>query len=157
MPIPILLYIGTIGERRISNLRIELHGLWASTSVLSCLLLAAISLPNWTALDNDVFITYYAFVVTLNMLITLLIVARLISTRAIIRKHMGAEHGSIYTSVSAMLIESAVLYSCFDLALIITFAMNAPGQYILQPVAGQIEVSRRTIMTNSLRIVKRPM
>jgi hypothetical protein len=142
MPIPILLYIGTIGKRHVLNFRIGLHGLSASFSVLSCLLLAAISLPNWTALDNDVFITYYAFVVTLNMLITLLIVARLISTRAIIRKHMGAEHGSIYTSVSAMLIESAVLYSVFDLAFIITLAKNAPGEYILQPLVGQIEVSR---------------
>jgi hypothetical protein len=142
MPIPILLYIGTIGERHILNFRIEADDLPASPSVLSCLLLAAISLPTWTALDNDTFLIYYAFVVTLNLLITLLIVARVISMRTVIRRYMGAEHCSVYISVSAMLIESAVLYSCFDLALIITVAMNAPGQYILQPVAGQIEVSR---------------
>ncbi|EIN05001.1 hypothetical protein PUNSTDRAFT_75406 [Punctularia strigosozonata HHB-11173 SS5] len=119
MPVPVLLYIGSI--------------------VLSCLLLAELSLPTWTALGNDTTITYYSFVVALNMLITLLIVVRLMSTRATVRKYLGPEHGSLYTSVSALLIESAVLYSAIDLAFIITFALNSNGAYILQPIVGQLE------------------
>ncbi|EIN10129.1 hypothetical protein PUNSTDRAFT_43150 [Punctularia strigosozonata HHB-11173 SS5] len=103
MPIPVLLYIGSI------------------------------------ALGNDTTITYYSFVVALNMLITLLIVARLMSTRATVRKYLGPEHGSLYTSVSALLIESAFIYSAIDLAFIITFALNSTGTYILQPIVGQLE------------------
>jgi hypothetical protein len=78
--------------------------------------------------------------VTLNLLITLLIVSRLIYMRAKARKHLGREHYSPYLSVSAMLTESAFIYSAFDLVFIVTYAINSPANFIVFPVVGQVEV-----------------
>jgi len=71
-------------------------------------------------------IPYYALSLSLNIFVTLLIVLRLVVYRWRIVKAMGPGHGSQYTSLAAMIVESAFLYSAFALLFLVPFALNSP-------------------------------
>ncbi|KAJ7739989.1 hypothetical protein DFH07DRAFT_839566 [Mycena maculata] len=72
---------------------------------------------NWT-------IPYYTMSLSLNILVTILIVIRLLVCRAQITRAMGKTHGAQYTSLAAMIIESAAIYSSFSLLFLVPFALN---------------------------------
>ncbi|KAF7297455.1 hypothetical protein MIND_00979200 [Mycena indigotica] len=74
---------------------------------------------NWT-------VPYYSMSLALNVLVTLLIVARLLLCRAQVNRAMGATHGSQYTSLAAMIVESAAIYSTFALLFLVPFVINTP-------------------------------
>jgi len=78
--------------------------------------------------------------VTTTILVTILIVSRLLLMRYRIRKVMGPEHESPYVSISAMLIESALLYSTVGLIFIISFAKNNAAANLFLPLIGQVQV-----------------
>ena len=63
---------------------------------------------------------------SLNILVTIMIVARLLVYRAKTNRALGRNHGSQYTSLAAMLVESAALYSSFSLLFLIPFAIASP-------------------------------
>lgn len=86
-------------------------------------------------------IAYWTLSISLNIIITVLIVARLILRRKRMRSALGDEHGHMYTSISAMLIESAALYSVWGLVFLITYAKNSAFNNILLPALGQVQVS----------------
>lgn len=56
-------------------------------------------------------VIYWALCLALNIGLTVLIVAKLLSRRSIVRRCFGAEHGSTYTGLAAMMVESSLLYS----------------------------------------------
>jgi len=72
---------------------------------------------NWT-------IPYYVMSLALNILVTILIVLRLLLCRSRVTSLLGKKHGAQYTSVAAMIIESAAIYSTFSLLFLIPFAIN---------------------------------
>ncbi|KZP13543.1 hypothetical protein FIBSPDRAFT_753223 [Athelia psychrophila] len=84
-------------------------------------------------------IAYWTLSISLNIIITVLIVARLILRRKRMRSALGDEHGHMYTSISAMLIESAALYSVWGLVFLITYAKNSAFNNILLPALGQVQ------------------
>lgn len=70
---------------------------------------------------------------TLNILITVLIVLRLLVYRHRIVQALGKGQGSQYTSLAAMIVESAAIYSTFALLFIVPFALNSQiAQLFLQ-------------------------
>jgi len=70
---------------------------------------------------------------TLNILITVLIVLRLLVYRHRIVQALGKGQGSQYTSLAAMIIESAAIYSTFALLFIVPFALSSQlAQLFLQ-------------------------
>lgn len=54
---------------------------------------------------------------------------------------LGEEHGQMYTSISAMLIESAALYSAWGLIYLVTYARHDTFSTLLLPGLGQVQVS----------------
>jgi hypothetical protein len=75
---------------------------------------------NWT-------IPYYATSVALNLLVTTMIVGRLLCFRARLNRVTADKYGSQYTSIVAILVESAALYSSYVLFLI-PFALGPKSQ-----------------------------
>ncbi|KAL0578640.1 hypothetical protein V5O48_003340 [Marasmius crinis-equi] len=72
----------------------------------------------------------------LNIVMTVAIVARLLNFRYKIARVLGNRHGRHYTSIAAMIIESALLYSGFQLIWIVFFGLNVPDQTLfLQPLS----------------------
>jgi hypothetical protein len=78
----------------------------------------------WEATGVNFTIPYYSMSLALNILVTLMIVTRLLIYRRRIVKAMGSTHGSQYTSLTAMIIESAAIYSLFSLLFLIPFALG---------------------------------
>lgn len=54
---------------------------------------------------------------------------------------LGTEHGSQYTGVAAMIVESAVLYSAFSLCFLIPFVLGNPIQNTFIQMLGEVQVS----------------
>jgi len=75
----------------------------------------------------------YSSSVALNVLVTLLIVWRLMDTRRTLKQALGAEHAKAYTSIAAMLIESAALYSGVGIIRIVAYARKSDVQNLVLP------------------------
>ena len=72
---------------------------------------------NWT-------IPYYATSISLNLLVTTMIVGRLLYFRARLNRVGAGNYGSQYTSLVAILVESAALYSSYVLLFLVPFALG---------------------------------
>jgi len=72
--------------------------------------------------------THLSFLVlscTFNLLFTVLVTTRLLLVRNQVKRLLGAEHASPYTSITATLVESASLYFVFDVIFVVTFAIHS--------------------------------
>ena len=78
---------------------------------------------------------------SLNISMTIAICARLLFYRRRITRVLGPNHGTQYTSVAAMIVESSFLYSAFALLFLIPFALNNPIQNAFIQLMGEIQVS----------------
>lgn len=54
----------------------------------------------------------------------------------------GTDHGKVYISLVVILIESASLYTIWALTSLILYGKDSPGQFIVLPAQGQIQVSQ---------------
>ncbi len=88
---------------------------------------------NWT-------IPYFSLSLALNIIVTLMIVGRLLWYRQRIKSLLGNAHGSHYTSIAAMIVESAAMYSLFTLLFLIFFGLDHPMENIFLQVLSQIQV-----------------
>lgn len=93
----------------------------------------------WTKTAVNFAIPYWSISASLNILVTLLIVGRLFYIRQRTRAVLSTSHSRTYTSIAAMLVESAALYSATALLFIITYARNSNVQNIVLPLLGQVQ------------------
>ena len=106
------------------------------------LLLFQLKQPNanlWTKTTVNFGIPYWSLSASLNILVTLLIVLRLLYVRRRLSKALSSSHTRTYISVATMLVESAALYSITALIFIITYARNSAVQSLVLPVLGQVQ------------------
>jgi succinate dehydrogenase hydrophobic anchor subunit len=114
-------------------------------------LLTQIAQPDkalWQKSSVNFGVAYWSTSVATNLLLTLLIVSRLIWMRVHLRRIMGdyrqKDTISPYLSISAMLVESAALYSAIAIGFIVSFARNSPVNVLFLPIVGQASVSSRS-------------
>lgn len=93
----------------------------------------------WTKTTLNFGIPYWSISAGLNILVTSLIVARLYFIRRKTRAVLSSSHSRTYTSIAAMLVESAALYSTVALIFIITYARNSMVQNLMLPLLGQVQ------------------
>ncbi|KAI0340440.1 hypothetical protein BDW22DRAFT_1309572, partial [Trametopsis cervina] len=65
---------------------------------------------------------YYSLTIGLNIVVTALICARLLSLSRVIRESMGPENARIYTGVASIMIESALPYSLMGIVFLVPYA-----------------------------------
>lgn len=70
-------------------------------------------------------VPYYAMSIALNLLLTLLICARLLYLSRWVSTAMGAEGAQLYTSVLAILLESAAPYSAVGIMFLVPYARGS--------------------------------
>ncbi|KZV64550.1 hypothetical protein PENSPDRAFT_668999 [Peniophora sp. CONT] len=93
---------------------------------------------------------YWSFSIALNVVVTAAIVGRLLYMRARVSSLSGIQHGSLYISISAMIIESAALYTITAIIFLIGYSLQNVLQFaaepleILQGVAPLMIILRRT-------------
>lgn len=85
---------------------------------------------NWT-------IPFFSLSLSLNIIITIAIVLRLLLFRRQIVLLLGKDHGTQYTSIAAMIVESAAIFSTFSLLFLVPFALNHPlNEVFFQALSG---------------------
>jgi len=120
--IPILIYLGAVSS--------------------SIALLVAMTKPGasfWSQIVVKFSIAYWSLSISLNIILTLLISGRLLFVRHRIETSLGTHHAQMYSSLVALLVESAALYSVTGLIFIISYARNSPFQNLVLPALGQIQ------------------
>ena len=85
---------------------------------------------------------YTTLTLSLNILIALLISSRLLSQRRRITHALGSAYAYQYTSISAMIVESAALDTAFVVPYLVLYALDHPAQVVLLQMLSQVEVSR---------------
>jgi len=113
--------------------------------IMSCFLLAEITQNGadfFSANTVNFALGYWAGSIATTLLLTTLIVGKLLHIRRQLRKALGPsfDQKSTYVSISAMLIESASLYSAVAIAFIVLFSRNDPFQNIFLPLLGQVQI-----------------
>ena len=84
-----------------------------------------------------------------NLLLTLLIVGRLLAMSNRVKNMLGAQHAHTYTSIAALVVESATPYALTNLVFIVTYGIGSPGSNVVLPILSQI------MCTSSVLIILR--
>ncbi|KII90713.1 hypothetical protein PLICRDRAFT_542310 [Plicaturopsis crispa FD-325 SS-3] len=115
--------------------------MYATSIVLSCILIADLTGNSfWAPFSVDIGISFWAFSIVTNILLTVLIVARLLVMRYRLNKASQFKMYTPYMTLSTMLVESAFLYSATGLVFLVSYAVNSPVQNLALPALGQIEI-----------------
>ncbi|KAJ7756039.1 hypothetical protein DFH07DRAFT_959171 [Mycena maculata] len=113
-----------------------------SSMVLSAILIAELSQPGntfWTKISVNLAIPYWSISISMTIILTALIVGRLLFMRRRIRNLMGPCTSTPYVTVTAMLVESAAIYSINGLVFLISYGVNSPVQNLALPLLGQTQ------------------
>ena len=96
----------------------------------------------WSAILREISLPYVSVSVSLNVLLTLMIVTRLIVHGRNVRAATGSPAGisGLYKAVASMLIESSALYSMNSLVLIGLWATKSDAAGVFLPVIAEIQV-----------------
>ncbi|RDB26406.1 hypothetical protein Hypma_006563 [Hypsizygus marmoreus] len=106
---------------------------------MSISLLIGISSPGvgfWSASTARFGIAYWSLTLSLNIILTTLIVGRLWLMRCQMRSLFGEAYTCTYTSTMAMLIESAAIVTVFHFIFVVSYARNSNVQNLALPAVG---------------------
>ncbi|KAI0777792.1 hypothetical protein BD413DRAFT_441825, partial [Trametes elegans] len=106
----------------------------------------------WTNAETAPSLAYLSLSLSINVLLTVPIVWRIITVRREIASVLGKRQAEIYTSIVAMLIESASLYTITALVSIIACAAQSPLQNAILPMLGQLQAIPPLLIT--LRVME---
>ena len=95
----------------------------------------------FTGLAQQFGTAYYALTVSLNIMVTALICARLLHASRGISAALGSESAKVYTSVTTIVLESAALYSVTGIMFIIPYARGSETSIIFGDLYGAASVS----------------
>ncbi|KAF9463671.1 hypothetical protein BDZ94DRAFT_1163508 [Collybia nuda] len=116
--------------------------MFLATFVLSCILITMLNQPTltlWSTISFQLALSYWSISIAFNVLVTILISVRLLIMRSRSKHIQGPDSSSPYITVSAMLVESAFIYSSTGLAFLISYAINSPVQNLFLPLLGQVQ------------------
>ena len=129
--LPTLIYLASSGEYFFSgsthDLARDAHS--SRTAVLVIITIVESALPNSFLLNGkpaNFGVPWVSLSVSLNVLVTTLICVRLLRMRSITREVLAPELSSTYTSIAAMLIESAAPFTALGIGLVVTEAQGGP-------------------------------
>ena len=96
----------------------------------------------WIAILRAISIPYFSVSVSLNVLLTLMIVIRLVLHGRNIRAATGSPAGisGLYKAVATMLIESSALYSLNSLLLVVMWTVQSDASPGVLPIIGEVQV-----------------
>jgi hypothetical protein len=134
---PCLMYLTSIGMSRVLRKSTVMFSANIADTVMGIL---GVEGPN--EFDAAFEISYYSISLSLNVLLTLMIIARLALHSRNIRNAIGAPSGpgGLYTAIITMLVESSALNAIAILLYIIPFSIDTYVVYIFSPVLGHIQV-----------------
>lgn len=95
----------------------------------------------WSNAGVSVALPYYILSLSLNIILTFLIVLRLVLHRRRFRVALGKDHAEPYTSLAAFIIESAAPYAILSAIYLVLVAINNPIQQIFLGILSGAQVT----------------
>ena len=140
MAFPCLMYlasIGTCSSLQQANITTLTNNADVATAIMYIYQQTATS-----ALGEVFGISYFSISLSLNVILTLMIVIRLVLHRRNLRKVLGTSDGSsgLYTAIATMLIESYALYAIAFLLYIVPWALGSMVVTLFSPIIGPAQV-----------------
>lgn len=89
--------------------------------------------------DVNITLAYYVMSLSLNVIVTFLIVGRLLIHRRQIAQALGPSHASSYTNIAAILIESASLYTLFAIMFLVPFGLSSSLANVFLQTVSQVQ------------------
>lgn len=89
--------------------------------------------------DVNITLAYYVMSLSLNVIVTFLIVGRLLIHRRQIAQALGPSHASSYTNIAAILIESASLYTVFAIMFLVPFGLSSSLANVFLQTVSQVQ------------------
>lgn len=77
---------------------------------------------------------------SLNVLLTMLLIGRLLYMRHQIKNALGTEQAQLYTTIAVMLFESALPYGLISLVFVILYGTGNAAASVFLPLLIQVEV-----------------
>ena len=84
---------------------------------------------------------YFALSMSLNVLLTVLLIWRLIYMRHQLKKSLGSDHTRLYTTLATMILESALPYGLISFIFIVLYGTKNTAADLFIPLLVQVEVS----------------
>ncbi|KAL0578483.1 hypothetical protein V5O48_003532 [Marasmius crinis-equi] len=84
----------------------------------------------------DFGVPYIALTISLNIIVTLLICGRLITVKNQMLNALGPQHAKMYTSIIAIMVESAAPFTVLGIIYVITYARHSPTSIAFVQVWG---------------------
>lgn len=114
-----------------------------------------IAQPNssfWNSTAIDFGLPYFSISLSLNVLLTFLIVARLVMHSRNVRAAMGAPSGAsgLYRAIVTMLIESCALYAVNSLLFVGPWGAGSHVADIFLPILAEIQVRVSCLKSSSM-------
>ena len=97
--------------------------------------------PDWSSISSNVIISYISISVSLNVLLTLMIIIRLVLHHRDIRHALGTSVSGLYGAIITTLVESYALYAGTLLLYVIPLAANSIVSNIFVDALGGAQVS----------------
>lgn len=142
MIVPILMLLCSIGKQ-LKYLLFSRHYLRLKFSLATaCLFAYETSSPSgfFSKTTTSFALPFFAISLSLNILLTLMIVLRLAAYRQKGRNIFGQAYGQHYGSISTMFIESAALYTICSILLLATYATGHPINQIWLGISPAVQV-----------------
>ena len=95
----------------------------------------------YSAPDATYALAYGISSLLLNLTATGIIAGKLLVHRHQIVSQLGRDHGHHYVSITAVVIESAAIYTSFLVVVIVAYAIGSPATNLLQQVIEPVQVS----------------
>jgi hypothetical protein len=113
-----------------------------SMGVMWLVQISAPASSPWSTSSNSINFTlpYFWLSLALNITMTIAIVSRVLLFRWRITRVLGPKYGSQYTSIAALLVESALIYSTFALLFLVPFALNHPLANTFLQMLSQVQI-----------------
>lgn len=83
---------------------------------------------------------YYVASLCANVFLTTLIIVRLLLHRKVVSEVLPEGYAKQYSSIAAIVVESALLYSIFALAFVISYALNNPINQVFMSLGSACQV-----------------
>ena len=100
------------------------------------------NLSSWlahSAVTNGVLV-YFILSLSINVCLTGLILWRLIRARSRARRNLGKSHGSVYSQVMMIVIESAAPYALITVVFVVLFGIRHPAFVLFFTLYPQLQV-----------------
>ncbi|EJD41420.1 hypothetical protein AURDEDRAFT_169584 [Auricularia subglabra TFB-10046 SS5] len=100
---------------------------YLASTIMSILTVYQLAQPGaqfFSTIGLALTLPYFSLSISLNLLLTVMIVTKLLAMRRRLRTALGTHHARMYTGMPAMLVESAALYAVFSIMFIATYSIN---------------------------------